>query len=217
SVGMVIVPLALLRLRQAGRRWQWALLGSSLAMLPWLLWSVGARRAWTNDPVEGYYTDYVGWWLSFGLPALTRVITSNTHWIVAGVCSMGLDGIARPLQQANFMGWIVFFDVLGLIALGALLWEVRAGRILPTCLAAYLVLISVWPWAPLRFLSPILPFLVVYLLRGLETAARRLVPARGFSCGVVVVGVALAFNLAGWAQIVRARHQTDTTNPELGA
>ena len=41
---------------------------------PWLLWTAGAWMAWKNDPVQGYYTDYVGWWSALGLPVLARMI-----------------------------------------------------------------------------------------------------------------------------------------------
>ena len=217
SVGVVLVPLALLRLRQAGRRWRWAALGAGLAVLPWVLWSTAAWRSWAKDPVEGYYTDYVGWWFSFGPPALARVLTYNMRWIITGASSLGLDGLSKPLQGTHNLAWLLFFGTLGLIMLGALLADVRAGRILPACLAAYLVLVSVWPWAPHRFLIPILPFLVVYLLRGLDAVARRLVPAAGAGLGMTFLAAALTLNLVGWAEVVRARHQADRPNPELGA
>src|SRR5262249_27997860 len=68
SVGVVLVPLGLWRLRRAGRRLRWAAAGAALAVLPWLVWSAAAWRSWAKDPVEGYYTDYVGWWVSFGPP-----------------------------------------------------------------------------------------------------------------------------------------------------
>lgn len=217
SAGLLFVLVGLLLLWQKGQRWRWTAAGAFLAVLPWLLWSTGAWRSWSRDPVEGYYTDYLGWWLSFGPPALVRVITANFWWVVAGISSTGLDGLAQPLK-ASAPGWVWFlaFVPFGLLALAALLADVRRGRILPTCLTAYLVLIIVWPWAPHRFLIPVLPFLVVYLLRGLTWVGRfpglrRLCPALGWG----LLGLGLAANLAGWAGQVRIRVQEHTPNAEL--
>ena len=216
SVGIVLIPLALLRLRQAGQRWRWAALGAGVAVLPWLLWSTGAWRSWEKDPVEGYYTDYLGWWFSFGPPAFARVVTYNVRWIVTG-SSLGLDGTSELLKRGGDTVWVPFFGVLGLVVLAGLLIDVRKGRLLGTCLAAYLVLISVWPWAPHRFLIPLLPFLLVYLLRGLDAVVCRL-GSRQLAAGLggALLGAALVLNVAGWVLVVRARHLQDTSNPELG-
>ncbi len=41
-----------------------------MGMLPWIAWTMTSWMAWGKDPVQGYYTDCFGWWVSLGLPSL---------------------------------------------------------------------------------------------------------------------------------------------------
>src|SRR5262245_49487710 len=85
SVGAVVVPVGLLLLWRARRRQRWTALGSAAAVLPWLAWSSMAARSWADDPILGYYTDYLGWWFSCGLSGILRVADQNRRWVAAGI------------------------------------------------------------------------------------------------------------------------------------
>src|SRR5205085_816217 len=76
------IPLGLLLLWQHGKRWRGAIAGATVVTLPWLFWSLSAASSWKVDPVQGYYTDYLGWWASSGLTAVPEVARHNLLWIV---------------------------------------------------------------------------------------------------------------------------------------
>jgi len=173
SVGIVLVPVALFLLWRARRPVRWTAAGIAIVLTPWFLWPATAVMAFKSDPIEGYYTDYVGWWLSFGLPALARVVSANVAWVVTGLPSLPLEGVNTWLMRWAPAAWRPLFTVLGAVVLASLLWDLRRGRALPACLAAYLALVCIWPWAPHRFLIPLLPLTTVYLLRPVGQVASR--------------------------------------------
>ncbi len=62
----------------------------------------------------------------------------------------------------------------GLVSWLAMIPDLRRGRPLPWMLAATLGAMLVWSWPPYRFLVPILPFLVAYMLRAPAALAEAL-------------------------------------------
>ena len=53
-----------------------------MVLVPWLAWLAGAAFSWRDEPIQGYYTDYLGWWLEFGPPALVRVLAFNALFLI---------------------------------------------------------------------------------------------------------------------------------------
>src|SRR5262249_17866742 len=157
SVGIVLIPVGLVLLWRARRPLRGAVLGVAVVLAPWFLWTAHAVLAFKSDPVQGYYTDYVGWWLSFGAPALARVVSANITWVVTGLPSLPLEGVNDWLAQTAPGAWRPLFTVLGAIILAGLLSDLRRGRAMAAGVTAYLLLVCIWPWAPHRFLIPLLP------------------------------------------------------------
>jgi len=167
SVGIVFIPAGLFLLWQARRSLRWTAAGAAATMLPWVAWTMTSWMTWGKDPVEGYYTDYFGWWVSLGLPALARVVLYNGLWTVVGISSLGVQGLSLLLQWLNGALWTVLFAALGLLVLRELGLLLYRGRALAAFVAAYLLLLIIWPWPPQRFLVPLLPLLAALLLRAL--------------------------------------------------
>lgn len=216
SIGILFIPLGLLLLWQRGQRWRGAAVGAALTALPWILWSLSAAQECKADPVQGYYTDYVGWWSSFGLPALSRIVTFNLLWMIMAIPSPLLDGLTVSLRSYGEFGlWAMIMLPAGLLAFGALCRDVWRGRMLPTILASYMLLVCVWPWMPHRFMMPLLPFLMMYLLRGL-TLPSRLAGNEG-KVGILSKGflvAALGATAVDHVGMCLSRHENDTSNPE---
>jgi hypothetical protein len=73
----------------------------------------------------------------------------------------------------NLWGWLVLLFFLGAIPLIALIIKLRTWRSLPFFMMAYFLLILVWPWHPVRFLVPILPFLLGYFFEDINNLLQR--------------------------------------------
>jgi hypothetical protein len=186
SVGIVFVPAGLFVLWRARRALRWTLAGSMAAMLPWVAWTTTSWMTWGKDPVQGYYTDYFGWWISLGMPSLARIVLCNVLWTVLGV-SLCTEGLSLLLQWLSSIAWTALFTAVGLLVLRELGLLLYRGRALAVFVIAYLLLLLVWPWPPQRFLVPLLPLLSALLLRSL---VRLSLPS----------GIALA----GWALLLLA-------------
>ncbi len=219
SIGILFLPVSLLLLWQRGKRVRWTIAGVVLATAPWLCWMATASRGQSKDPLQDYYTDYLGWWLAYGVPALPRIVTFNLTWIITGMALGPLEGLARPMMDSHRDSLLAMvFSVLGVGTLAVLVYDVRQGRPLATLLVAYLVLVLVWPWMPHRFLVPVLPLLAIYQMR----AGWRLLQLRPrlarFAPFVAGGGAALLLllNVGFMAQMSYHRHVWQTPFPELG-
>jgi arylsulfatase A-like enzyme len=195
SIGVALIPVGLLLLYRAGRPVRLVVGGLAAVTLPWVLWTMVGG---VQDPVEGYHTDYFGWWGSFGLPLLGRVFLSNVLLVASSSASIGLEGIGHALLSVESSRIpLVLLMLLGAVPWLVMLPQLRAGRVLPCFLMGYLVIILFWPWPPYRFLIPILPILVPFLLRGIWAMSRRFFPLRRYGVvGAVALGIAVTANLA---------------------
>ena len=125
--------------------------------------SVDAGRAKTaQNPVNTYYTNYVGWWSSFGLLSLTKLFLFNLLYITRSFPSISFAILDEMVQCFGilFIGPCIF---IVLITIVGVIRSFKARQILPYYLIGYLCVILVWPWPPQRFIIPILPFLLSFL------------------------------------------------------
>lgn len=193
SIGLVFLPLGLYLLHRAGRPVWRVALTSAACIAPWLLWTAQTAFAWRADPVAGYYTDYLGWWLAFGPAGLLRVVALNGIGILGGPSALGCDGLATGLEAVHPLLAVALTVVPGMLSFAVLGRQLVRGRVLPVCLAGYLLVVLVWPWFPARFLLPFLPVLLAFALAGVvELLGHRLTPRVGLAAAVVL----LACNVA---------------------
>jgi 4-amino-4-deoxy-L-arabinose transferase-like glycosyltransferase len=196
SIGITLIPAGLLTAYLTTRRIRWLIAGVAVVTLPSVLWPVLAAGGWERDPVQGYYTDYLGWWLAAGLPAMARVFLGNSVYLLDGTARLSFEGLCDLLSSPGSAAAMVICVGIGIVPWLAVLTHLRRGLMLPACLLAYITLVLVWPWPPYRFLIPILPFLVGYFVLGVSTALRILrAPRRRVVVATVCLAGVLAANV----------------------
>lgn len=217
TVGLALVPAGLLLLHRAGRPKRWVAAGATAALVPWAAWMLIGLAARQADGVEGYYTNYLSWYSSLGLPLAARVFSSNMLRIIWSPGGLALDGTNDVLLRAGVAPILVVLT-LGVFAWLPLCRQAYRGRVLPTMLCAYLLLVAVWPWPPDRFIVPILPMVVGYMLVGISFLPRQRLPqARWRIAAVTVVMVFAAANLICLSRYRKLSHLTRFPQNRLGA
>jgi hypothetical protein len=166
TVGAAVIPAAWLVLWWRGRPLGWVALGSALGALPWVLWVLIHLYGTQTDTSTMYYTDYLGWWSSFGLGSILRVLLWNFFMITSSITNLGLPGLEEWLRQGNFWLKIAVRLLPGLMALIMIRSHLSRTRFLPWFLAGYTLVVAFWPWPPPRFILPLLPFFLVYFFKG---------------------------------------------------
>ena len=210
TVGAAFIPAALLLLWRRGHTVRWVAAGAAATGAPWLAWSLLGHGQFHNSAVTGYYTDYVGSWVSNGLTMFGRIVSVNAFSAAHGIGELAAEGLLSLAGARIYGGYTaVIIAAAGGMACLSILRDALRGRALATFLIAYLGLIVVWPWPPHRFLIPLQVFLVSYLLRCLlaiatsfgdflSAAAMRWAPA---AAATILVGNGCL--LAHHAQVVR--------------
>ena len=121
--------------------------------LPWIVWSLTAWGSWERDPVEGYYTDYLGSWTTTGIQLLGAWCRSNAVAIIFGTGELSLGSLMSFCSDRlpGLISLVVVF-LPGLLAL------LRAGAALcvsaECCLVAivsYLLMVLSGPGHPTDF------------------------------------------------------------------
>jgi hypothetical protein len=194
SIGIVFAPIGLAIVYLSGRSVRWVFLGAASLMLPWIIWMLVGSR-WNDLHVTSYYTNYLSWWSSFGFAALSRVVLLNVLFILYNSGFIGL-GIFDVQLFFPVSAWLLIVLAGAIIYLGVIK-QLRQSRVLPCFLAGYLLVVLIWPWPPLRFLIPVLPFLLGYLLNWVRNQLPRLAfLASPNVLGSIALSILLSFNIA---------------------
>jgi hypothetical protein len=195
SIGGALIPVGVLVLYRAGRPVRWIVAGAAAVTLPWVVWTWSGEN---TDPLVGYHSDYLGWWSSFGVPFLQDVVAANTAMLALSTTTLGFEGLTDALfsLDSTTLPSVVAFS-LGLVAWLAILLRIRLWRVLPCLLTVYLAIVLVWPWPPLRFLVPILPFIAPFVLQGAWVFLKRcLAPRRRMALATIAIVVAVSANVS---------------------
>jgi hypothetical protein len=193
-IGVMFIPFGFFRLWKQGRPLWWTALGVSALLLPWLGWMLVMPQWLSADSVNMYYTNYLAWWYSFVKTALGQIIVTNIGMVALGTLALGVS-LFEPGVTLPF--WALPLPVLlGIITWFVVMQNLLKGRILPTYLAGYLLIVLVWPWLPSRFLVPILPFVLAYLLNWTRQVLQRLPLANPQWLASIALIAILAANLA---------------------
>lgn len=166
TIGSLFVPLGLFMLWRKGKPLRWTILAALALVGPWLLWIL-ALPHWSGNLVSLYYTNYLTWGYASWKTALGRIFLSNIFYTgfatIAVGMSLFLAGTVIPL-------WTSPLPILfGIITWAMVVKDILKGGILPAFLFGYLIIVLVWPWPPIRFLIPLLPFLLAYFLSWTKT------------------------------------------------
>ena len=187
TAGAVVPPLAVLALAIHRRSTRWVAVGSLLTALPWLGWMLLAGEG-SGDATVSYQTDYLDWWRAT-LGALgPGYVLVNIGKALAGIAHISFEALARELY-ARIDAAPYVARSLGAIPCVWLLARLRFRDPVAIVTLGYLAFVVAWPWAPDRFLVPILPVLLVATFTALERGAATLGARRA---GIVVLASSLA-------------------------
>ncbi len=204
---LLVAGLGVLLCRRRPLRWYAA--GAACAALPWIVWSMAGRGIWDQNPVDGYYTDYLGCWSSTGLTMVGRVFSKNLLMMAHGSAALPFEGLSVDLGAVIGRGNTAALMILaGLTPWLAMIPDLRRGRALAWMLAAMLGTMLVWSWPPYRFLVPIMPFLVAYLLLVPATIMPALCERRRWRLAGALAVVAIVLANCG----LLARHAVQVRN-----
>lgn len=165
SIGLVAIPVGLaLLLRRRG--WTAVAISATAAAVviaPWILWSAGHAHE-VPGILAGSYGSYTEWY--------SASLQRDGLGLAGGIAARNLKELLRPLNVllgaplVPALGWLVIPGGIILLAIGG--W--RLGRLVPFLagfLAAYLVIVVVWPYPPDRFVWGIWPLVTATLALGL--------------------------------------------------
>lgn len=217
TIGIVVLPAALVLL--AWRRRPAAalavLLASCALLVPWQLW-VSAHGAAVAPEFQGNYGPYLPWMLAgaaaHGPAFFLRIAARNAAAIAS---------VLQPAGGAGLPGAAVYATAAAAaIAAGAGAWRVfRRAPATVLSLAAYVLVMLVWPFPADRFVWAVWPLLVLLAVVGVAAVLRwrpagapgHVARAVGVAAGVAVVAghaVVIAQVVKGddwWTALPRAR------------
>ena len=168
SVGVVLIPVALILLWFSHRP-VWAIaVGSISLVLAWFIWAAIQNQG--INPLASYYTitNYASWnSQSFSGVTWARVVFFNLAYLTTGLFATGTTGLFSLVSPSPIAIPLLIF--LGIPTLIGISRGMAKYQPLPCFLFFYLLLVVMWPWPPHRFIVPILLFLLCYWLDGLGT------------------------------------------------
>lgn len=172
AIGFVFIPIALLGLYFSNRRIRWVALGATLMALPWSLWMILVPRIIQSPAATSWYVSYQSWWRqTFGFAFVGRILLFNFVRVACGCVQIGMTFFRNVFELSGWSFLIValFWSIATLYA-----WrQLGRQRILSYLLFGYLIIAILWPWPPFRYLIPIEPLLLAYLLGGIWKTVRK--------------------------------------------
>lgn len=183
-------------------------------LLPWQLWVAG-HQGIVPEALRGSYESYTGWLVrgfhAEGLGMLPKTIRGTT------AATVGLfEGMLSPVAT-SWTYALTIVVLLGLAIFGAKrLW--RVSPVLTVFLAGYAAIVSLWPFAPARFVWGVWPLALAVPVLGVLELRERVPSNRAARWGrsallagaaALVVGYA-RYNLHGyrgrwWSSIARVQ------------
>jgi hypothetical protein len=210
NIGLVLfVSGGLYLWRQKPNSPKWFLLGFAVVIIPWLFWIYGAVGDINKNSVRGYYTDYFGWMLEFGLRSTQIVVSSNVIYSFWGSAFYLTNGAFEALKDKSNLLMNVFNVILGTIPWIVIFIQGKKSNALKLFLSFYFLLICIWPWSPIRFLIPIMPFIIVYFFTGMGFVMGKFISSRSVKL-VTLVTFSLLIILNAFQISNAIKSQADT-------
>lgn len=167
TLGASLVLAGLVVLVHGKRPLRWVVLGAAIIMLPQSLWMLRGLGAWNQDPISGYYADYLSWWSSTDLSSIWWVLWNNFLDIIWANTVLSVEGWHNALRSLDVWGWYEVSHLIGLIPVISAVTQLGRWQLLSFFTMTYLGVVWIWPWPPTRFIIPILPFITGYLFFGI--------------------------------------------------
>jgi Dolichyl-phosphate-mannose-protein mannosyltransferase len=204
TIGIAILAGALLSLALRKALCRWILAGALLPVVAWGLWV--AIFSHSADAVDRYATSYFAWWWAEGVGHLWKVASMNFVSFMVTVPLMAAEGLVPWLREGPTF---LFAIAMGCALLSGIFQLVVHRRPLGFVLAAYVLVVMVWPWRPSRFIVPILPLAIACALERLRQLTLEIgTPKLRQGIGLAAIAVVAALNLSEtWSFVWRERER----------
>lgn len=175
SAGVTVVFAVIVTLILA-RRTRPAIMVAVAALVingSWFVWTTRAPEQIVGTQGENYIADTFipNNSASPPLPRLIprRIFNNSRKYATRTVPSL----LPLPTIEGTPLDNLFLVGVTGIcFTIGA--WRLRRSwTIVPVVVASYVSLLLVWPWVVIRFMSPVIPFIVVLVIAGAFELARR--------------------------------------------
>ncbi len=173
TIGISLAPVGLFVLYRQRRPVRWVAAAAAALIFSWFAWTLAVSLYLPKDHITGYYTDYLTWWYGHGFSFFVRVLFNNLFYSMIFSGSLGFPGLEKPLSSLESIGPSVVYYILGIITWIVIAKDAKKIQILPLYLISYFCIVIFWPWPPFRFLAPILPFFLAYLIHGVSAITQR--------------------------------------------
>ena len=190
SAGVAVAPAAIIALALSGKRVALTIVAALSVVAPWLAWTAFGGTAAGSDAIASYQTDYLAWCLDVWRRLGFGYVLTNVSKTLAAITHIAFEASARQLYGVSEQAWVIV-RIVGAIALVWIALALRRRTVAGFVVAGYLILVWLWPWAPDRFVIPLLPLLVVAIVAALERALTYVLPARVAAAGVALVAAAV--------------------------
>lgn len=167
GITLLAAAVAVFLLRRAWRSIIGVSVGFAICALPWTLWQ--AANAAPSNPAYWYYSklNYQSWHIfgDLSLYEAARVVLENTmNCFALPQVLWGLSSSAVNIVVIYVITWsLTLFALVGFAATAR--QRIRAVHLWTVI---YLALIVSWIWTPNRFLVPILPLYLYFLVAGVR-------------------------------------------------
>ena len=140
----------------------------------WFVWTTQAPEQIAGSQGENYVSD------TFALPntaspSLARNIALRIYFNSRRYATRTVPSLLPvPHVPGTLVDNVFSVVVLGvLFAVGA--WRLRRSwPVVPVVVMSYVTLLLIWPWVVIRFMSPMVPFIVVLIIAGAFELVRRM-------------------------------------------
>ena len=212
SVGIILIPVALLFLYLSRRPFRLIGLGALSVVVGWFAWVAIQTRE--SNPIASTYVGYASWWWQFfDVADQVRLVFTNFIYLTTGISVVGTPGLFGLIHLSpKVIPFLILFGIPTII--GIIRGSLRV-RILPCFLACYLLIVILWPWPPQRFLVPMLFFFLGYWLDIIGIIFRPIWQLRYTRIlAIVLIGSLIGANLVHTYRIIQLN--CTTHYPYLG-
>jgi hypothetical protein len=187
------------------RQWRalWAFsIAAAVSVGSWFVWTALAPHEVTGG--RTYVADVVRGSAEHGLLfTFWERMTTRFPAYLTRVIPWELPLPVVPDMVVDNVFWVLVLVGLGALGLAST-W--RRWNILALYLVAYFGLLALWTWVVGRFLTPVIPFVVVVLLAGVDLLRRRYSPRVGLGLGLALAGVVFITGIrADWQRLQEFR------------
>ena len=160
SIGVFVVAGGLLHLVWV-RRSSWRT--AFPAVLPAISWFVWVAVAGPDERagLAQYNTSYLNWWATYGASTLLPIVRDNLIGVVVHGGYIVLDGATRLLSGSP--PGVIASSLAGSVLAACIAMAAKRRRsAFILVLSAYIAVVVIWPWPPVRFLIPVMPLTCVF-------------------------------------------------------